>query len=473
MDPGLSKLIRSKIFIIAVIIILLLATIGILVLNRKEKVEKEIEDIEVGPLGLEWEIPYAFNAEGYEPSIASDSYGNLYYTAHKNVDRGYQDRLNTWGTQLASWFFMSNDNGKNWFVPTDPYPQGAAWKQCLGDEGDIAVDANDFVYYVDTTIRDINIHVWADEGQWQYTRYLQTSSREWDDRPWVAAQGNGVVHYLGNNAVTLPGHEGRYIYYRSTNGAWSFTMEKDVPGNGWLHIDTERNGDHTYIVKETTTGAPADIVMHISDDQGASWNWNDPVYIGSRDGPGGPQGEGSRWPVVAAGENGSVFVFWGDYDDAASNGSRLFLGRSLDYGQTWNVTDITPFTGLHDYFWLSAGPMGSIGISFYSTTDLPVDENSEWYIYGGMTVNATEGDLDALEINVTMADPTPCYIGTDYHALHDFHENTISPDGAFNIAYQYYVGPGNGDSTLLYVRGELPKGIFGDDEEEEEGEDGG
>ena len=73
-----------------------------------------------------------------------------------------------------------------------------------------------------------------------------------------------------------------------------------------------------------------------------------------------------------------------------------------------------------------------------------------------MTIDAGKGDIRDIEFNIDKADPTPCYVGTDYHALHDFHENCISPDGAFNIAYQYYVGPGNGDSTLLYVRGILP-----------------
>jgi hypothetical protein len=171
--------------------------------------------------------------------------------------------------------------------------------------------------------------------------------------------------------------------------------------------------------------------------------------------------------VVAAGENGTVWVMWGDYEDSVDNGTRLFIGRSKDYGQTWNTTEITPFQGLHDYFWISAGPNGSIGISFYSTTALPVDDSSEWFIYGGVLVGADEMEMDEIEINCTKADPTPVYTGTDYHALHDFHEDCFSPDGAFNIAYQYYVGPGNGDSDLYYVRGELCKGLCEGEEEEE------
>ena len=455
----------KKLLTYFVIIMIILAAIGFIVFPRGGGKAKKKDIMEDRPYVLVWNEPYAFNEEGYEPSIASDSQGVMFYTAHKNVDRGYQDRLNTWGNQFASWFFYSLDNGETWSVPSEPDPYGEAWKYVLGDEGDIGVDSRDYVYYCDTTLLDINIHVFANQGEWQYSHVLRKASEELDDRPWIAAQGNGIVHYLGNNAVTFPGHAGRYIYYRSTDGAQTFTMEQDIPGNGWLHLDTERFGDHAYIVKETTTGAPADIVMHISSDQGASWNWNDPVYIGTREGQGGPPGEGSRWPVVAVGENGSVFVMWGDYDDAVDNGTRLFLGRSLDYGQTWNTTEITPFQGLHDYFWISAGPNNSIGVSFYSSTALPMEADSDWYVYGGVLPNATNIPIDEIEINITKADPTPVYTGTDYHALHDFHEDCFTPDGAFNIAYQYYVGPGNGDSALMYVRGELKQ-----NNTEEEGE---
>jgi hypothetical protein len=457
----------KRIFTYFIILMVILAAIGFIVFPRGGGKEKKEEIIEEHVPVLEWGEVFAFNEEGYEPSIASDSNGVLFYTAHKNVDRSMEQRWETWGGQFASWFFYSLDNGETWSVPSEPDPYGEAWKYILGDEGDIGVDARDYVYYVDTTLRDINIHVYANGGEWQYSNVAQQASRELDDRPWIAAQGNGVVHYLGNNAVTFPGHQGRYIYYRSTNGARTFMMEQDIPGNGWLHLDTERNGDYAYIVKETTTGSPADIVIHITDDQGVSWNWDNPVYIGSRDGPGGPPGEGSRWPVVAAGENGTVWVMWGDYEDCVENGTRLFIGRSRDYGQTWNVTEVTPFQGLHDYFWISAGPNGSVGISFYSTTALPVEDSSEWFIYGGVVPHADELDLDEFEINCTKADPTPVYAGTDYHALHDFHEDCFSPDGAFNIAYQYYVGPGNGNSDLYYVRGELCKGVCEEKEEEE------
>jgi hypothetical protein len=346
---------------------------------------------------------------------------------------------------LASWFYVSNDNGKTWKVPD------GRWKYYLGDEGDIGVDAQDWVYYIDTYLRDINIHVFSDGGNnLVYSTHYKTSVGL-DDRPWITAHKDGILHYLGNNAVSVGG--GRYWYYRSTNAGITWSQGDVVPGNGWLHIDAERYGDHVYIVKETSTSSDQDIVMHISDDSGNSWDWGSTVHIDHRDGPNGPPGE-SRWPTVSAGENGTVFVLWGDYTNAVENGSRLFVSRSNDYGQTWNTTEITTFQGLLDYPWIAAGPDGSMGVAFYATMDLPVDENSEWYLYAGMQFHA---DSENISMNFSKADETPVYVGNDYHALHDFFEVCITPDGALNIAYQYYVGPGNGDSMLYYVRGELPK----------------
>lgn len=447
-DPRAPSSARSRFTIFVIIIILLLAGIGIYTIIKMTETslptDEESEEAEEEPPAVEFGTPYAFNEMGYEPSIATDSAGNLFYTAHKNVDREYENRINTWGNQLASWFFVSNDDGQTWRVPS------GRWKYYLGDEGDIGVDANDWVYYVDTYLRDINIHAFSNGGELEYSTHYKTSLGL-DDRPWITAHGNGILHYLGNNAVSVGG--GRYWYYRSTNSGYTWSQGDVVPGNGWLHIDAERYGSHVYIVKETSTASDQDIVMHISDDSGNTWNWGSTVYIDHRNGPNGPPGE-SRWPVVAAGENGTVFVLWGDYELAEENGSRLFLARSNDYGQTWNTTEITSFQGVLDYPWVAAGPDGSVGVAFYATKDLPVDESSIWYLYGGMQLHA---DVDDIKINFSKADPTAVYVGNDYHALHDFFEVCITPDGALNIGYQYYIGPGNGDSMLYYVRGQLPE----------------
>ncbi len=420
--------------VILIIIIMVTANTG-----SVEVPDTDGNVIEEEPVYLDFQTPYVFHKEGYEPGIAVDSQGALYYTAHKNLDdKGSWD-------YLASWFFISTDNGNTWESPTDPFPRGALWQTYLGDEGDIAVDGMDNVYFVDTYLIDNHIHVWSDQGVYQYSVRVQKTTGL-DDRPWITAQNNGIVHYLGNNAVEVNG--GRYWYYRSTNGARTFSLAEPVPGNGWAHIDCERNGDHVYIVSESDTGDSADILMYVSDDQGVTWNWNDPILIGQRDGP------GRQYPIVSAIDGGTVWVLWNEAKDGVDNGTKIFVGRSLDFGQTWETWNITPFKAFIDYPTINVGPDGSFAAAFYATEDLPVSRDSEWYLYGAMDLQAS-GDEPSL--NFSRADPDPCYVGSDLHALHDFFEIVIGPDKALNIAYQYYVGPENGRSDMYFVRGTWPE----------------
>jgi len=393
----------------------------------------------VPPVTLEFQAPYAFNKQGYEPGIAIDSEGVMYYTAHKNLD----DK-SSWD-YLASWFFISKDDGATWQSPNEPFPRGTLWQTYLGDEGDIAVDGSDNVYFCDTYLIDNHIHVWADQGDFQYSVRVQKTTGL-DDRPWIAAQGDGIVHYLGNNAVEVNG--GRYWYYRSTNGARTFSRAEPVPGNGWAHLDAERSGEHVYVVSESDVGSDADILMYVSDDSGVSWNWDSPIVIGHRDGP------GRQYPIVTTHDDGSVWVLWNDATDGVENGTRLFIGRSLDYGRTWDTWEITPFHAYFDYPTINVGPDGAVAVAFYATEQLPVSAESEWYVYGGMDPFAKYQDPI---LNFTKGDPTPTYVGDDLHALHDFFEIAIGPDMALNIAYQYYIGPENGHSDMYFVRGTDPR----------------
>ncbi len=434
----------TLVIIVAIVIIIIVASSSSDIDLGTDDEKEEVLPVTV----VDFQQPYAFNKVGYEPSIAIDSTGALYYTAHKDLeDRGSWD-------YLASWFFVSTDDGRTWKSPNDPFPRGTLWQTYLGDEGDIAVDARDYVYYVDTYLLDNHIHVWANQGQYQYSIRVQKTTGL-DDRPWVTAQGDGIVHYLGNNAVEVNG--GRYWYYRSTNGARTFSLADPVPGNGWAHIDCERNGDHVYIVSESKTGTDADIFMYVSDDRGVTWNWNDPILIGHRDGP------GRQYPIVSAQNDGVVWVLWNDAENGVENGTKIFIGRSVDHGRTWETWNITPFKAFIDYPTINVGPDGSMAVAFYASKDLPISSESEWYLYGAMDLYSNTEDP---ELNFTIADPTPCYVGADLHALHDFFEIVIGPDKALNIGYQYYIGPRNGESDLYFVRGEWGKVEMPEVEEE-------
>ena len=70
-----------KFIALFIVLIVVLAAIGAIFLARDEDMIKPPEPEEEFEFKLEWNSPYAFNREGYEPSIAVDSTGALYYTA--------------------------------------------------------------------------------------------------------------------------------------------------------------------------------------------------------------------------------------------------------------------------------------------------------------------------------------------------------------------------------------------------------
>jgi len=168
------------------------------------------------------------------------------------------------------------------------------------------------------------------------------------------------------------------------------------------------------------------------------------VIIGHRDGP------GSAYPLVMAGSNGVVFALWNDITDGETNGTKVFLGKSVDYGMTWNVTNITPFNMYSYYQSLAVDENGDLGVSFYATPDMPVSDNSSWYLYGAVQRNA---DISDINLNFSKASPDPVFVGARVDALGDLFESVFTPDNNYNIAFERRTGT---QRFLFFVKGSLP-----------------
>ena len=425
---------------------------------------------------------------GYEPSLSIDSQGNLFVTAHKdlrwggegnpfapiiggNLDTWYacQDGEMTSWDYWASWFWISNDGGKTWghgenFNPT-PGNLGnsvigsaaGAGSECLGDEGDIAVDANDVVYYLDTTLEDNWWHMFEDGG----TSYISPSVCERmqtmaaDDRPWVTAQGDGIIHYLGNSGASPPecsGDAGRYWYYHSETGRAPFSQCYAMPG-GWSTISAQNHGPYVFVAQEDADSNTGVVHVRISDEYGrgtgpspSDGTWQEPVAVGPREGN-CPEG----YPVVNNNEGGMVVVVWADCPNGNTGAWEMRIAVSYDNGSSWQSWNATAFDrGINMYPFVSITEDQVVSLAFYG---LDYDQkNSEdgyvagkdWYLYAGALHHPIEGD----EWDFRIVDPTPLHTVTDYeessgdtHALHDFFETVMSPDGSWmGIAYQENVG---------------------------------
>jgi hypothetical protein len=127
---------------------------------------------------------------GYEPGIRIDSIGTIFYTAHDVTPFGvgaYEPSEN----RSASWLYRSIDHGKTWLVMEG----GVAGENKLFPalEGDIAIDAMDRMYFVDTWAGDNHISRWSNHGATMDFIRAAVASYEVDDRPWVTAHGDGYV----------------------------------------------------------------------------------------------------------------------------------------------------------------------------------------------------------------------------------------------------------------------------------------
>ena len=442
---------------------------------------------------------------GYEPSLAIDGYGNMFVTAHKDLrwsspDGGVAnplggdphvwpdgsciaDYMTSWD-YLASWFWVSNDNGSTWgpgagFGPTPGtfieggFTGGGAGSACHGDEGDIAVDAMDRIYYLDTYLEDNWIHVLSDGGQTLESDFCdRQSTMAGDDRPWIQAQNNGIVHYLGNSGVAIQDCEngpGRYWYYRSADGGNSWSQCYSMPG-GWSTMAPERSGEYVFVAQENQDSATGHVQVRISDDTGL--NWNEPINVGPRNGN-PPEG----YPLVETNGLGTVAVVWADCPEGPTGAWDVRIAMSYDRGQTWESWEITPpdWDGITMYPFVSISEDNVTMVSFYgipfnNTAEGEYVAGQEWYLYAGAVREPHENDTFDFKIAALNTDGTPEVLHTvtpyeeaegDVHALHDFFETVFSPDGSWvGIAYQVNIGEHPFEENeeqryIKFVRGNL------------------
>nr|MBC8517949.1 hypothetical protein [Euryarchaeota archaeon] len=442
---------------------------------------------------------------GYEPSLSIDSMGNMQITAHKDLRWGGEDSPipfildpddpglwyacsdgdSTSWDYWASWFWVSTNNGSNWthgdsFGPTPGNMLQANYlaggSECLGDEGDIAVDANDIVYYLDTTLEDNWWHVFSDGGATYESGVCdRMNTMAADDRPWVAAQGDGIIHYLGNSGASPPEcslDSGRYWYYHSENGGNSFSQCYSMPG-GWSTISSQKHGPYVFVAQEDADTNSGTVQIRISDEYGrgtgpgpSDGTWAAPVDLGPRFGN-CPEG----YPVVNNNEAGTVAVVWGDCPNGGTGSWALRVAVSYDNGTNWSSWNATPFDrGINMYPFVSISEDNIVSIAFYGLdfaqngSEDGYTTGKEWFLYAGALREPQENDTWNFEV----VDPIPLHTVTQYeedngdvHALHDFFETVISPDGDWmGIAYQQNIGQHPFEENeeqryIKFVRGDL------------------
>ena len=382
---------------------------------------------------------------GYEPSFVADRFGNIFATAHKeNWQLVLAPDLNSpTYTRSMSWDWISVDQGQS-FQDIQGLTPLSIEQHEFGDEGDMALDDSDHLFYVDTNVADDTFVRWKINAlgnvTLETTRPLIPAAQFVDDRPWITAHGNGHVFYFGNEGdkVTYPlGTQGagcgpgRYTVYPSTDGGNTFNaLGCTLPDSGWCRPASDhRPGQHTVYAICGNDGGSDDVFSptnpkgtlyaYISNDDSATWRRS---VIGSYM----ALDSTFSWPSVMVGPDGTVWAIYVDAHqlecttdpilgtscDTDSNRLRLF--QSTDGGATWKGKDITPMPGRYRYAWLALSSDGSnLGVGVYYT---PNSTTTPWKVYGAIFKPWQKPQLVSLDdshpVSAAGSEPPGDYMGS-------------------------------------------------------------
>jgi hypothetical protein len=319
---------------------------------------------------------------GYEPAVYTDHYGDIFATAHKeNWQLALAPDLNSpTYTRSMSWAWASSDGGQT-FADLPGLTPLSAEQHDLGDEGDMAVDDANHLYFVDTNVTDVTFTRWSIFGLGRYSldmhRPLLPAGEPVDDRPWVTAHGDGHVFYFGNEGDKDTYGNGRYTVYQSYDGGTMFnSLGTTLPDSGWCRPAADHAAPYRYVYAFCTNDE-GKLYAYVSSDDGQTFVRHDMGTYNAADGT-------QSWPTGEVAPDGSLWVLYVDGQTDANGDTvtnTLNLYHSTNHGTTWTRRDITPMKGRYEYGWLSVSRDGKkLGIGVYYRTN----NASDWYVYGAV-----------------------------------------------------------------------------------------
>lgn len=326
---------------------------------------------------------------GYEPAVLADHRGGVWVFAHKGNEGDVvsSDSQAADGVRGASWVWWSADGTRFADAPGGPVgPAPVPSELVFGDENALDEDNAGHVYAVDTSLTDASITRWhLGVGNrppvFDFFRPVLPAGEAYDDRPWVAAHGNGVVLFMGNTweQDAYPGNpangsRGASIVHMSYDGGATFDpVGVPLDGSGWCRPAADhRPGSHIFYAICTTNSsavrlAGLDFTNHmlysyVSTDDGRTWR-RYPIRPYTTGNP-----NASNWPSVAVAPNGTVYAA---YVDQANGGQPvLWLFRSTNLGRSWQQQVVRwpdPTTSI-PLFSVAVSPKGAVGLCLQDTS---------------------------------------------------------------------------------------------------------
>ncbi|MDP9068289.1 MAG: hypothetical protein M3N53_08100 [Actinomycetota bacterium] len=330
----------------------------------------------------------------------------------------------------------------------------------IGAEGDLAVDDEGNVYFVDTYIPGLLISKWSDHGQkWEYTLPTSGVIPGFDDRPWIAWSEKGLYLYVN--------HVSHTEVYRSTDGGktWStfgpLSWDGKITGQPYFpgHIAADRKTGTLWVAGTNADGQGSELLTSsVSTDQGKTFT----EAVVTR-----PQRSGGFSPIftgaAAVDAAGTGYVTWSTYD---KEGCDVYYAYSSNNGKSWSdPIKASSGPGCATFPWITADGDGGVGLAWYQTPttkkanvaqrflraatggttlyggiDLPLaayqdelPEDAPWYLHAAVIPKADTKRPRIYESRVPTE--TPVALGPLGRQLWDFLQLDIGPDGRLHITF--------------------------------------
>jgi hypothetical protein len=344
--------------------------------------------------------------EGFEPSLRISEEGVVFVAAARGFFVGGDG-------SAASPVWFSLDAGDTWQNLAAPLPVRERLKAI---EGDLALDKDGSLFFVDTYGPDNFITKWTRDRAWQWTRPHATVNS--DDRPWLAGHGSGILYYLGNGVASLPAPGGapldgsRIWFYRSLDGGLTWSTGHAFVEATYCHVAASPADDETVAVVCANEGGPGigigeqGIVAYWSTDRGTTW---DSHLLSPLTAP------TTGFPSIAFTPAGTAYAAW-TFATAPSQS----IGAAVSVDGTWTVLSAPNITGDVGPSWIAATAT-RVAVAAYART-----AGEAWFLHAWL--------WDGADWMHTIVDPEPVSPGPG--APEDFFQTAFDPDGRLHIAYQ-------------------------------------
>jgi hypothetical protein len=303
-------------------------------------------------------------------------------------------------------------------------------RETYGVEGDLAIDDDGDLFWVDISLAHAQTASWTKDGTWRHTSYQVL--RPLEDRPWIRAEGNDIVYFVYNAGGATAGG---YLY-KSTDGGRTFPVEPNFVSSYLFPNAAVRSPGEIWLV-----GSPDErIIADHSVDAAASWEANETVYTM-------PDGQGTYGFITPAiDESGTPYVVWAEGN--ASIGYSIRVAHRLADG-TWGPAQTVSPAGSHVMPWIAAGGPGKVAVAWYGYPNATVGptrvtDQDAMYVYLAVSLDADSAEP---HWQVIKADPQPVLTGPMARRLLDFLQVEIGPKGEVHVIYSHIPVAGGVETT--------------------------